>query len=167
VKAIALGLVLALSAAAGPASLDPALIAGRYGYHFPNGDVDGNTGWSDDVLEIVKLDRSRFYVRVETHFFNGHSCSIAGVAHAEARALVYRDPQRPDESRQCVLRITGTRSKILIRDNEGGCQMYCGSRGGFASTEFPRKSRRPITYMPLVRRSAEYRDALARDQERK
>ena len=160
-------LALALLAAAGPSSYDPARIAGRYNFRFMNGDVDGHTGWSDDILEIVKLDPARAYIRVETHFFNGHSCSIAGVAHAEGRALVYRDGKREDEERECVLRVTETPSKILIRDNEGGCQMYCGSRGGWASTEFSKRSRRPITYMRLIRRSADYREALAKDREKK
>jgi hypothetical protein len=162
-RAAILAVSLGLLAAAGPASLDPARIAGRYGHHFLNGNVDGGEYWSDDVLEIVRLDPRRAYVRAELKFYNGHECSIAGIAHAESGGLVYRERETNFEGGHCALRVSETRGGVRL-DDDGSCQGHCGSRGGLSGIDFDRKSRRPIAYMDRLKRSNEFRDALAEDR---
>lgn len=152
-----------LLGAAGAASFDPARVAGRYSRHFQNGLVDGSTYWSDDVLEIVKLDPRRAYVRTRLNFYNGHECSIFGIAHAERDALVYREREPNGEGGHCVLRISATRGGVRL-DDGGSCHDHCGARGGLNGVDFDRKSRRPITYMDPLKRSSEYRAALAEEK---
>lgn len=79
-KKLLLGLTLATVAAV-PAS-PVTLLAGRYSKHFQNGFIDGSKYWSDDVVEIVPVDATHAYVRADLQFYNGHQCSIAGIAKA-------------------------------------------------------------------------------------
>lgn len=159
-------LFLALPAllAAGPAVPDPVdALAGRYSSHFRNGLVDGTSYWSDDILEIVPVDAAHAYVRVETNFFNGHMCSLNGVAAAEGNTLVYRDPAPADAySPKCVLTVRRAGAMLSFDDGDGGCKRYCGARGGFGDMHLPWASRRPITYLGRLKASSQYRDALSR-----
>ncbi|KQN26599.1 hypothetical protein ASE86_11000 [Sphingomonas sp. Leaf33] len=147
--------------AAGPAAPDPVrALAGRYSQHFQNGTVDGDTYWSDDVVEIVPVDARHAYVRIETNFFNGHSCSLSGVAAAERASIIYREPASGVTGGACVMTLRRRGAKLSFTDNNGGCQSYCGARGGFAGGELPWSSRRPIRYMARLKSSDTYRAAL-------
>jgi hypothetical protein len=152
----------ALLVAAGPATPDPvAALAGRYSAHFKNGTVDGSTYWSDDVVEVVPVDTHHAYIRVETNFYNGHSCAVAGVAEAVDSTLIYREPAPVDEyNAKCVLTLRRRGKDLSFTDNDGGCQHHCGARGGFRDATLPWASKRPITYLPRLRSSSTYRDAL-------
>src|ERR1700684_1277824 len=108
------------SAAAGPAAFDPARIAGPYGHHFRHGHLDGSAYCSADVREIVKLDPNRAYIRAELQFYNGHQCSISGIAHEEARGLVYREREPNFEGAHCVLEIHETANGVRL-DDGGSC----------------------------------------------
>ena len=79
---------LALLGAAPPSPVTA--FAGRYSHHFENGLIGGSTYGSDHVVEIVPVDRRHAYVRAELQFYNGHSCSLAGVAASHGATLVYR-----------------------------------------------------------------------------
>jgi hypothetical protein len=153
------GLVLTAAGAA----FDPARIAGRYGHHFLNGLVDGSHYWSDDVLEIVPLDARRAYFRAELQFYNGHQCSIFGIAHAEDDGLVYREPETNTDGGHCVLHIRETAGGVRLEDDQS-CHDHCGARGTLNGIDFDRKSRRPITYMDRLKGSSEFRDGLAEDR---
>jgi hypothetical protein len=163
-KAITRKAVLAAAAAivliGAAAAFDPARIAGRYGHHFRNGLVDGSTYWSDDVLEIVKLGRDRAYLRAGIDFYNGHSCTIFGIAHAGPGGLVYRERAPNFEGGHCVLRVSPTRSGGVRLDDGGSCHDHCGARGSLDGVDFGAGSRRPIAYLARLRASSEFRDAL-------
>ncbi|HEY1606469.1 MAG TPA: hypothetical protein VGF77_12825 [Allosphingosinicella sp.] len=161
-KAILLLCAGLAAAATGPAAFDPGRIAGRYGHHFRNGLVDGSHYWSDDVLEIVRLDPRRAYVRAELQYYNGHQCSISGIAHAEGGGLVYRE-REPNADGHCVLRIGETKAGVRLVDDHS-CQDHCGARGSLNGIDFDRRSRRPIAYMDRLKRSSDYRDALAEER---
>lgn len=154
--------VLPLLLAAAPVADDPvAQLAGRYSAHFRNGNVDGDSYWSDDVVEIVPVDRRHAYIRAETNFFNGHMCSLRGIAAAEGPALVYRDPAPADEyTPKCVFTVRRSGGTLSFDDGDGGCQRYCGARGGFRQGELAWSSKRPITYLDRLKASSEYRNAL-------
>lgn len=149
--------------AAAPLASDPvAALAGRYSQHFRNGTVDGAHYWSDDVVEIVPIDRRHAYVRVSTNFFNGHVCGLSGIAAAEGKALVYRDPAPADPAgARCVLTLRRSGPNLRFDDGDGGCKGYCGARGGFADATLPWPSRRPITYLARLKASRAYREAVA------
>jgi hypothetical protein len=42
---------------------------------------------AEDIVEIVRYDDTHVYVRDKFQFYNGHSCSIAGIAGYENSAL--------------------------------------------------------------------------------
>jgi hypothetical protein len=137
-------------------------LAGRYGAHFQNGLVDGTRYWSDDVVEIVPVSATAAYVRAELQFYNGHSCSIAGVATAQGDALVYRAPAAalPGSADRCILTVSRKGTDLLLDDGDGGCKDFCGARGSLSHDTLPWKSKRPITYMTRLKTSSPYRDAL-------
>lgn len=161
-RLIATATLVPLLLAAGPAVPGPvAALAGRYSWHFRNGDVDGNAYWSDDVVEIVPVDATHAYIRSELAFFNGHSCSLAGVGGAEGDAIVYHDATPGDEfGPRCVLTVRRKGAKLTLDDGDGGCKKYCGARGGYGDIDLPWASRRPISYMARLKGSTQYRDAI-------
>lgn len=152
-----------VAAGAGAAAVDPVrALAGRYSWHFENGDVTGATYGSDNVAEIVPVDPTHAYVRFELAFFNGHSCSLAGIAARQGDALVYRglpDDTFGDEKRPCRLTIRRVGAK-LTWDDGGTCKGHCGERGSFSKGDMAWSSKRPIRYMARLKGSEEYRDAL-------
>lgn len=149
--------------AAGPPAPNPVRdLAGRYSAHFENGLVDGSSYWSDDVAEIVPVDRRHAYLNFSLAFYNGHSCSLSGIAAAEGNALVYRAPADdaiPGEPpcRLLVRRMGDT----LGWEDDGTCKMHCGARGSFLNGSLPWRSKRAITYMPRLKASAGYRGAMS------
>jgi hypothetical protein len=157
VRALAL---LALLGAAAPASDTALQLAGRYQKQFPNALVDGTKYTGRDLVEIVPVAPRAAYVHAEFEFFNGHSCSIAGIAEAENGALVYR-PQADAREQACVLTVRKTGKNLRISDNDGGCKGYCGARGSLLGNDLPFASRRPIRAISKIKSSGEFRDAMA------
>jgi hypothetical protein len=148
--------------AAGPATFDPvAGLAGRFSSHFRNGLIGGSDYWSDNVVEVVPVDARHAYVSFDLQFYNGHSCSLAGVAKAEGDALVYRGP--PDDTflgdSPCRLVVRRHHGQLTWND-DGTCKAHCGARGSFLTDGLPWSSKRRITYLPRLKRSSDYRDAL-------
>lgn len=142
-------------------TLDPAALAGVYKIRFPNALVDGERYTSENILEIVPLSRRTAYVRLHAEFFNGHICSLWGVAEAEGRELVYRPPAEKGGDERCVVRlgVIGQSLKMSATHN-WGCQYYCGARGSLDGLTFPTKSKRAIRYLPRLRSSYQYGEAL-------
>ncbi len=120
-------ITLAVSSAA---SADEAVdaLAGRYGSHFRNGNVQGDTYWSDDVVEIVPVGGNAAYVRVELNFYNGHMCSISGIGTEDGGRIVYdnRAGASPGDP-PCVLTVSRRGGDLLVDDGGGRCKTYCGS----------------------------------------
>ena len=123
-------------------------VAGEYRHTFKNGDVSGATYETTDVVKIYPLDWHRALISFELNFFNGHSCTVYGVANLEGAKLVYRDKAewRPDEP-DCELRVWRDGTKLRWEDG-GTCQFHCGARGGLSNGEIPFGSRRPLRTKP-------------------
>lgn len=151
---------LALLAAAGP--VDPAtLLAGRYYAQFANALVSGEKYTGQNIVEIVPVAPRAAYVRLNLDFFNGHKCGIYGIATAQGDALVYRDPSEPSPGeRRCTLSIKREGTKLTWDDDGGTCAAYCGARGTLSNSSIAYASKRPIRYLPRLRTSSQYRDAL-------
>jgi len=145
--------------AAGPA--DPAeSLAGRYSRQFPNALVSGERYTSENIVEIVPVAPRAAYVRLELQFFNGHVCSLYGVARADRDALVYTEGGTETQGEErCRLRIA-RKGAALAWDDGGSCKGYCGARGSFREDGLPWASRRPIRYLPKLKASRQYRNAL-------
>jgi len=151
--------------ATGASAPDPAQnLAGRYYRQFPNAMVDGSQYTGEKIVEIVPVAPRVAYVRVHLDYYNGHVCAITGVARAEGNALVYRDP-RPTLGKygRCVLTVRRVGKSLLIDDGElASCgPRYCGARGTLNGVTLPYVSKRAIRYLPRLKASSQYRDALA------
>jgi hypothetical protein len=156
----ALGAVVAASSALAAPAISIDDVAGVYKHRFQNGMVDGTKYASEDILEIVRVSPTEAYVRVHLEFYNGHLCSISGIAKAEGDALVYRPHQ--DYGEQCALRLQEQKGSLVFADPGGSCKVqYCGMRGSFRGEAFSLKDRRAIRYMRVLLNSREYGQAVA------
>lgn len=155
---ILLGLTVIAAAPSSPVKA----LAGRYSSHFQNGLVDGSKYWSDDVVEIVPVDATHAYFRAELQFYNGHSCSIAGIAKTVGSRLVYREKEPSyDGGPICRLTITTKGKSLLLDDGDGSCQSYCGARGSLSGFDsIPLSSKRSISYMARLKGSSQYKGAI-------
>ncbi len=166
---VSMRIALALAATSVPilgmaAALLPASLAGVYKTRFKNGLVTGESYQSEDILEIVPTGPRAAYVRTHLDFYNGHQCGIYGIAHLEGADLVYREPAAKQiGDRRCVLHVTQKGAKVVLSDEGGSCMGYCGARGSLSDDSFPVSSRRPIRYMPRLKGSQEFKEALAED----
>ena len=156
-------LILAIAGvAAAPASPVQSL-AGRYSKHWQNGLVDGSKYWSDDVIEIVPVDATHAYFRAELDFYNGHQCSIRGIAKAVGNKLVYTETEVTayEGKTPCTLTISAKGKALVLDDGDGTCKANCGARGSLSNFDFvPLSSKKPITYMARLKGSDEYKGAI-------
>jgi len=155
---------VALSGVAASAAA-PSLVsslAGRYSRHFKNGLVSGERYQSDDVVEIVPVDAGHAYLRLSLQFYNGHSCGLWGIARAERDELVYREPvAKQVGDKPCTISIRRRGDQLSWTDGNGSCSAYCGARGSLTDGGLPWASRRKIAYLPRLRGSSEYHDAMS------
>jgi hypothetical protein len=149
----AAGLCLGAAAAA-PSARD---LAGRYTYSFRNGDISGASYTTTDRVTIVATGPARAYVDLQLNFFNGHECSIGGMAVLERGRLVYRDPEmRGFDGTPCELRLWRDGARLRWTDGEGSCRGYCGARGSLSDGEMSWASRRAISRAQQARILAEH-----------
>lgn len=141
--------------------------SGVYKNRFPNGTIDGKETWmSEDIVEIVPIDARNIYFRAELQFSNGHICSLNGAAAYAHGGFIYRDAEfDPIWKQRCVLRLRLTDKDLQLTDldPESGastCRMYCGMRGSLSDYRIARSSRRTIRYLPRLKASAQYQNAL-------
>ena len=121
-----------LGAQAAPSAYD---LAGRFVRRVPNGDITGARFTTTDTVLIVPADRGSAYVSMDLSFFNGHECSIAGMARMEGARLVLRDPDAQGfDGAPCRLEIWRQSGRLRWDDGEGTCRSNCGARGGFNDT---------------------------------
>ena len=139
----------------------PADWAGVYKVRFDNALVSGEHYRSENILEIAAYSKDAAYVRLHLEFANGHQCVLWGVADQVGPALVYR--AAPDGAdRPCVLTLKRAGGRLTLADEGGVCRLEnCGARGVFEGVGFPVSARRPIRYLPRLKASSEYKDAVA------
>lgn len=121
----------------------------------------------EDVLEIVRHDDKHAYFRTRLYFANGHTCTLSGIAEQQGSELIYRQtaeivPGLP----VCVLKIKQAGESILLTDRwkksqSTSCSSSCGARGSMQDVTFPMKSKRAIRYMPRLKESPQYANAVA------
>jgi hypothetical protein len=156
----ALALTLAVATPSLAASVNLDRWAGIYKDRFQSGDTSGDKYMVENTLEIVKVSPTTAYVRTHLHFFNGHECSIAGIASVEDGALVYRG-ETDAENKQCVLRLRASRGKLTFEEDNGACRnTSCGARGGYSEIGFELKRRRPMRNIKEILSSEEFKGAV-------
>ena len=117
---------------------------GSYRHSFPNSDVDGDHFTSTDTLDIAPLPDHAIRFSADLQFYNGHECSIDGVAKfAKAGFFVFQDKANNAGPLGCVLEIIPDKDGVRLSDPTGGCKMIsCGERGGYSGAAFTFKDRR-------------------------
>jgi len=145
--------VLAPPAWSGDLDLDS--VKGVYRHRFENGDVEGRKFPGEDILEIVPLSPKTAYFRLHLDFFNGHLCSLWGVADAVESGLLYR-------ADACRFTVRFDESQVTLLDEGGRCrEEACGARGSIDGATFENGSRRAIRYLDRILASRQYKEALA------
>lgn len=168
-------MTLNVAAAETPPADTMADMAGVYKHRFMNGIItpgktpmEADTPYeSEDIVEIVPYGDRHMYVRAELQFYNGHSCSISGMAGYEHGKFVFHDPEPAlDDGVPCTLTISQSTDAVsmtdrLTPDGVSTCRDYCGMRGSLSDISILKKSRRPIHYMKRLVNSRQYQKAIA------
>ena len=143
-------------ALAGDGTVDVRKIEGIYRDRHQSGDSSGDKYMVTDVLEIVQVEKGVAYFSVELNFFNGHTCSLSGIAESEKGDLVHRDDDPAWTDEPCVFHLVPKRGRIDFEDIHLHCRRFCGARGGFGGASF-RMARRTTGGLKKLRASPEYR----------
>lgn len=99
-------------------------MGGVYKRRFKNGDTSGATYQSEDVFEFVPVSPFAAYMKLHLEFYNGHECSVAGIAEYKAIAVCMRQCAarcRPSARAREWLTIRTGRSNVGL--NRGGTQL--------------------------------------------
>lgn len=121
---------------------------------------------AENVLEIVPHDDEHVYFRVRLHYYNGHMCSLYGMARHEGGGFVFRsNEEASDGGERCTLTITPSSDAITLNDrisptSGATCRSHCGIRGSLSNVSMPKKSRRPIRYKERILNSRQYKHAV-------
>ena len=127
-----LAALVALGASAVPSAEN---LAGRFTRRVANGDISGARFTTTDTILIVPVDRANAYLEMQLSFFNGHQCSIAGMATMEGSRLVLRDADAQGfDGAPCQLSVWREGSRLRWSDGGGSCRSNCGARGRFDDT---------------------------------
>jgi len=121
---------------------------------------------AEDVIEIVPYDADHVYVRVHLDFYNGHTCSVAGMARYEHGAFVYRDTLSLAVAAYppCTLKVSEEHGQLTLTDRAtpdavSSCRAYCGVRGSL-NYSIGIDQRRAIRYLDRLKASREYKRAV-------
>jgi hypothetical protein len=161
------------TAAASADSASSQLIAqmqGVYKHRFANAAIAGpgkpdESYQSEDIVEIVRYDDERIYFRAELEFYNGHSCSISGIAKYEQGHFIYHDKQAPMPGEPpCTMSISTSGGQLNLTDrvnDSASCHPgHCGARGSLSDYKIATSAKRKIRYMDRLKASNEYKQAV-------
>ena len=117
----------------------------------------------EEILEVVPISNIAAYVKIRTWFTNGHRCKYQGIFEYKASDELIAVSKPYSRDNICVLKMTVDAEKIRFFDESPvpyTCQSYCGSRGQLTATDFSNKSKRRIRYLPRLKNSDEYLEAV-------
>ncbi len=97
-------------------------------------------------LVLHETPYDKLYFGLHLSFFNGHSCSVGGIANKNNKGWLFEEidsANAPNESfDDCRLDITVDAEHITLNaQDEAPCRMYCGARGSLHDAIFPRTSK--------------------------
>jgi hypothetical protein len=153
-----LALFAAGTATGAGAAFTTAELAGRYTHSFRNGLVSGESFTTTDTLVIVPTDARHAMFDINLNFFNGHVCSLSGIARLEGQRLVYREAARLPEDPPCVLRFWRQGARLRWTADNNSCRTYCGARGSFTDGGMAWSSRRPLSRATRARLLREFEE---------
>ena len=123
---------------------------------------------AEDVIEIVPYDDTRMYFRARLQFYNGHVCSISGLARHQNGAFVFHAPDTAGMVDDCTLTIASSNDALTMTDRvspdgPATCSAHCGARGSFSNVSMKNTTRRPIRYLDRILASPQYKEAQKND----
>jgi hypothetical protein len=136
-------------------------IAGVYKIKFNNGLISGEKYQSENILEIMPIDRHKVYIRMKLEFFNGHVGDIYGIATQKGNSLIYQN-----KTENCLVQWVWNKNNVTSHTDYTkypGCSYFHGQRGTLDNIVFPIKNRRDIRYLETIRNSQEYKSAVRED----
>lgn len=168
-------LALPAAAAATPAARLIGDIEGVYKHRFINriivpGKPDEKYE-AEDVVEVVRHDDRHIYVHAALTLDNGHHCGFHGIAGYENGVFVYHDPNPHLSDKQaCVVTIAARGETLTLTDRAtpngpSTCQSLCGARGSLGDYAIAASKKSPIDYMPKLKATKQYRQAVKAYQE--
>ena len=141
-------------------ALDLRLIEGRYKRSFQSEYIGGGKYTASDDLRIVRHGAQAAYFSLGLGFVNGHTCFLDGIAAQRGDELVFRKAIL--DGRECRMRIVLERGTVKFHDEDRRCQEFsCGARGGYSGVGFRLSLRRPFRNAAALRRSDEFKSAVA------
>ncbi|MBB6250835.1 hypothetical protein [Nitrospirillum iridis] len=113
---------------------------------------------ADDVFELVAVADAAAYLRMSLPSSHGRSCAIAGIAeYKKIGSFVFQDP---DHRNQCLLTVSLVGDEVGFSDPNGNCQKFCDAGGSLTEETFTLKQKKKIRYLPALRKSTEYQQAM-------
>jgi hypothetical protein len=123
--------------------------------------VNGTIYPAEQFVEVAPIDRMHAYIRAELAFANAHQCGIFGVARVVGEKLVYAERVAQPGDRPCRLSVSRAGNMLLLDDDGGTCQAYCGAGASLSNFRFiPLSSRQPIMDLARLTQTDEYRAAI-------
>lgn len=114
----------------------------------PNEIMDGSSMCitpyeSTNQFGAILQDNGDLAFKTMLMFFNGHSCSLDGVAQPiHENHWVYRYEEEGNPDSHCALDIVVSNDSILLNaKSEANCRYFCGARGAFYNIRFPLSSK--------------------------
>lgn len=121
---------------------------------------------AENVVEVVRHDDDHVYLGASVTLDGGRRCSFHGVATYENGAFIYRDPN-PDlsDKQSCMVTLSVKGDSLLLTDRAtpkgpSTCKTVCGKRGSLGDYAFSAGSKAKITYLPKLKASKEYKQAV-------
>jgi len=127
--------------------------------------VDGQVEVVQDILEAVPRDPTHIFFRIVTHFDNGASCGLSGIAAAEHHAFVYRGTPLAAGDRACILTIEVSAQQLhatdrIGSDDSGTCRAFCGARGSLSNVVLAHKRSLGAQEAAAAKNSFEFGEAV-------
>ena len=142
-------------------------VAGVYKDHFQNGDVDGDKFNSENILEVVPVDKNAAYVRMHLEFYNGAMEDFYGIAAFDGySSLIYDNGE--DGKDHCVVEFTWSKDFVTTTfdiSKTPGCTYYTIPRGSIDGARFEMKRKKVIRYIQRIKNSKEFKKAMELYQE--
>ncbi len=119
-------------------------------YKFKGGKPPGSEIEIENILEIIKFDKSSIYFRLRTDSSTtGCICALSGIASEKENSFKYQEAKNTG----CQLSIVPKTEKIILIPENKQCCNHCSSPVLF---DFPVKKKRTIRYIDKIKASSQF-----------
>jgi len=95
-----------------------------------------------NILGLLHTPENDLNFSLSLDFFNGHSCSLQGIAKPDKDGWTYLEKNQAEENGAfCKLTFIMKDNTIVTHADGNLCVEYCGARGSLDKAEFPLSSK--------------------------